>query len=386
MISSKQEVVIVGGGVAGCSIAYHLTKQGICPQIIERDAIASQASGKAWGIFALPAYIRLAAEGNLVPKGGLRLSARLSEEGYKRIPQLAQELKEEGGVDIAYGELPIIRAVFNENDEKYLQERISELEREGLAYKWIEADDVKARVPDIAPGVRRGLISPARQVEPYRYTLALAQAAETKGASIKQGEAIGLRCKGTRVTSVVLATGEVETDVVVLAMGPWTGQGISWLGKTIPMEVHRDQCLVLEVPSRLPQFRVTSSLAEGVSIIPKVDGKVILGRVEHDLVNFDERPTEAFRLSVIEAALATIPKLEEAKIIEHRAGLEAWEPNGGEPMLGRVPGLDNVYIATWLATFGIQWSPAVGRVMANLIATGSVDQIIEPFGPAKYFK
>ena len=55
-------------------------------------------------------------------------------------------------------------------------------------------------------------------------------------------------------------------------------------------------------------------------------------------------------------------------------------------MLGRVPGLDNVYIASWLATFGIQWSPAVGNYMANLIATGNVEQMIEPFGPAKYLK
>ena len=259
-------------------------------------------------------------------------------------------------------------------------------EKEGFEYTWIEANDVKAKVPDIAAGVRRGLISHARQVEPYRYTLALAQAAEKNGASIKQGEAIGLRCKGTRATSVVLATGEVETDVVVLAMGPWTGQGVSWLGKTMPIEVHRDQCLVLEVPGRLPPFRVTSNLVGGVSIIPKVDGKVILGRVEHDLVDFDERPTEKFRLSVLEATLATIPRLEEAKIIDHRAGLEVWQPGGGEPMLGRVPGLDNVYIASWLATFGIQWSPAVGNYMANLIATGNVEQMIEPFGPAKYLK
>jgi glycine/D-amino acid oxidase-like deaminating enzyme len=154
----------------------------------------------------------------------------------------------------------------------------------------------------------------------------------------------------------------------------------------MPLEVHRDQCLVLEVPVRLPPIRVTSSLAKGVSIVPKVDGKVILGRVEHDQVDFDERPTEGFRLSILEAALATIPKLEDARVIEHRAGLEAWQPNGGQPMLGRVPGFDNVYMATWLATFGIQWSPAVGRIMADLVATGSADRVIEPFTPAKYLK
>ena len=201
MVSSKQDVIIIGGGVAGCSIAYHLAKQGICPQIIERDAIASQASGKAWGIFVLPAYLRLAVEGNLVHKGGMRLCARLSEEGYKRIPKLAQELKEEGGLDVEYGELTVIRAVFDEDDENYLKKRVLELEKEGFEYTWIEANDVKAKVPDIAAGVRRGLISRARQVEPYRYTLALAQAAEKNGASLKQGEAIGLRCNCLLYTS-----------------------------------------------------------------------------------------------------------------------------------------------------------------------------------------
>ncbi len=383
-MSSKQDVVIVGGGVAGCSIAYHLAKQGIRSQIIERDAIASQASGKAWGMFGLPAFLRLAVEGNLLPVNGLLRSARLSEDSFYQIPHLAGELKETGGLDIHYGELPLIRAIFDENDERRLQKRVAELEKEGLEYRWIDAEEIKAVVPDIAPGIRPGIICPVRQVETYRYTLALAQAAEAKGASVRQGEVTGLRHQGNRITSVILTSGEVETDAGVLAMGPWTMEGTSWLGKTIPMEVHRDQCLVVDVPARRPSVRVTSSLSGGISVIPKVDGKVILGRVEHDVVDFDERPTEKFRLSILEAALATIPALETARITEHRAGLEAWQPDGGEPLLGRVPGFDNAYLATRLATFGIQWSPAVGRTMAELIATGNTDRLIEPFAPDRH--
>lgn len=381
---SKQEVVIVGGGVAGCSIAYHLAKRGIGSLIIERDAIASQASGKAWGMFGRASFVRLAVEGNLLPIGALKRSARLTEESFHRLPTLARDLKETGGIDTGYGDLPFIRAIYDEADEQRLQKRVSELESEGLEYRWIEAADIKAMVPDIAPGVRRGLIWPARQVEPYKYTLAFAQAAEAMGASIKQAEVIGLHRKGPRVTSVLLATGEIATDIVVLAMGPWTGQAVAWLEKTIPMEVHRDQCLVCEVPVKLPPVRITSSLSKGVSIIPKVDGKVIIGRVEHDLVDFDDRPTEEFRQSILEAALATLPRLEDARIIEHRAALEAWQPNGGEPLLGLVPGLDNVYLATWLATFGIQWSPEVGRTMADLIATGTADPLIKPFAPNRH--
>lgn len=383
---AKEEVVIVGGGVAGCSIAYHLSKQGVSSQIIERDAVASQASGKAWGFFPSPTLLVLYVEGVLVPEGGMRPCLRLTEEGFRRIPQLAQELKEEGGLDIGYGDLPVIRAVFDESEEKKIKQRAAELKSEGFEVSWLEADEVKARSPDIAPGVRGATFFPGRQVEPYRYTLALAQAAEKKGASIKQGEVVGFRSQGSRVTSVVLTAGEVETGVVVLAMGPWTGRAVSWLGKELPTRIHRDQCLVVELPQRLPPFRISSSRGEGVSILPKVDGKVILGRVEDDEVDFDDRPTEEFRLSVMEAALATMPGLEEARLVEHRAGLEGWHPTGGIPLLGRLPGWNNVYLATWLATFGIQWSPAVGRIMADLIVKGHAEEFLEPFRPDEYLE
>ena len=380
----KEDVVIVGGGVAGCSIAYHLAKQGVPSLIIERDAIGSQASGKAWGVISPSTNLVLYVEGDWVPEGTMRSCLSLSDEGLRRFPQLARELKEEGGVDVGYGELPVIRTVFDESEEKHLKERVSKLKGDGFEVSWIEADEVRARCPDIAPGVCGGTLWSGHQVEPYRYTLALAQAAEAKGASIKQGEAVGFRYQGSKVTSVILATSEIEADVVVLAMGPWTAQATAWLGKELPMRVTRDQCLVLEVPQWLPPWRITSGQGVGVAIVPKVDGKVILGHWEDDRVDFDDRPTEEFRLSVMEAAVATIPRLEEAKLVEHRAAVEAWHPNSGLPMLGRLPGWDNVYLVTWLAGFGIQWSPAVGRIMTDLIVKGRSENPIEAFNPARY--
>lgn len=383
-MSSKAEVVIIGGGVIGCSIAYHLAKQGVSSQIIERDAIASQASGRAWGVISPPTNILLSFEGTFVPRGSMRPCLSFSEEGLHRFPQLAQELKEEGGVDVEYGELPVIRTVFDETEEKDFKEQVSELKREGFEVSWVEGDEVKACSPDIAPGVLGGVLFPGHQVESYRYVLALAQAAEARGASIKQGEAVGFGYQGSRVTSVILARGEVEAEAVVLAMGPWTGQGTSWLGREIPMRVIRDQALRVEVPQRLPPYRLVSSRRGGVWIVPKVDGTVVLGHVVHDEVDFDDRPTEEAKNGMLDAAVALIPRLEEAKLVEHIVGLEAWQPTGGLPMLGRLPSWDNVYLATWMAGFGIQWSPAVGRIMADLIVTGRTEKSIEPLSPARF--
>jgi len=386
-VPSQKEVVIIGGGVIGCSIAYHLAKQGVPSQIIERDAVAARASGKAWAVISALARILLFFEDAVVPRGSMQPCLSFFEEGSQRFPQLALELKAEGGVDIEYGELPCLSVVSQESEERYLKGRVSELASEGFEVSWLDEDDIRIRVPDITSGVRGGVFFPGQQVEPYKYVLSLLQAAEARGASIRQGEAVGFRYQGTRVTTVILATGtEVEADVVVLAMGPWSSQGASWLGKEIPLIVRREQCLKVEVPQRLPLYRL---LNNQVAIIPKVNGTVILGRagahdaVHEEVVNFDDRPTEEAKISIMNAAVALLPKLEEAKLVEHRAGLEAWQPNGGLPMLGLLPGWDNVYLATWLATWGIQWSPAVGRVMADLIIKGRTEESIKPLSPAR---
>jgi len=380
---SNLNVVIIGGGVTGCSIAYHLAKHGVVSQIIERDAIASQASGKAWGCVSSPASILLFYEGHRTPKGSMRPCLSFFVEGLRRFPQLAQELREEGGLDIGYGELHPIRVIFQENEGKYLRERVSELNKEGFEASWIDGKDVRARFPSINPTIFGGVFLPGHQVESYRYVLALLQAAEAKGVSIKQGEAVGFRHQGSKVTGVTLTSGEVKADVFVLATGPWTGQGTSWLGKKLPMTVTREHCLRIRAPQRLPSYRLYSS---EVAIVPKVDGTVILGPIIYDVVTgFEDMPTEDARLKTMEDAVSLMPNLKEAELIEHSAGIECWQPGGGLPMLGRLPAWDNVYLATWTGPFGIQWSPAVGRIMADLIVNGKNAEA-EPFDPAKNVK
>ncbi len=175
---SKKEVVIVGAGVIGCSIAYHLARQGVSSQIIERESIAARASGKAWAIIPYPPGHYLTAERESQQPSDKQLFSTAEEGmtpwlelywlGYNRLPDIALDLQERGGIDIEYGELPAIRVALSESDEKVVKENLSYLRSKGYEGYWVERDDLRAIFPDINPLARGGKVSSLLQVEPYK--------------------------------------------------------------------------------------------------------------------------------------------------------------------------------------------------------------------------
>lgn len=396
-MSSQPEVVIIGAGAIGCSIAYHLGKHGISAQVIEKEAIAARASGKSWAVFAYPPRF-LALEGQpqellfSMPVGSVRPWLELIWLGYHRLPDVALELKETTGVDIGYGELSWIRVAFTDEQEATAR-RFLDLQREQGYYEgyWMDAVDLKNLFPAINPQTRGGMVFPYLQVEPYRYTLGLAQAAEQRGARIRQGEVVGFRRQGSRVTAALLATGtEVAGDVFVLATGPWSGLSTSWLGKPMPLLINREQCVRLEVSRPLPPCGLTAP--DGLTIIPKVSGDVIVGHAGLADLQPDcgaPQTTEEGKLMLLKDATELLPSLTEAKLVEHRGDFEGWSPppNRIRPVLGRLPDWDNVHIAARFGTLGMMLSLGTGRVMADLIQGGDripvrFKHLIEVLSPA----
>ena len=223
-------------------------------------------------------------------------------------------------------------------------------------------------------------------MEAYRYVLALAQAAERRGASIKYGEAMGFGQQGQRVNSVKLTSGEeVGTGAVVVAMGPWSAQGTSWLGGEMPLESVRASTVKVEMPQRYPPYGPTRGMdsADGV-LWPKVDGSVLVGYVEDRGVGLDDDWVKLGTINKMVAdGVSLVPRLSEARLVEARAGILGYTPDS-LPILGRLSGWDNVYVAAGLGTFGICLSPAVGRIMADLIATDRTAQDMEPLSPARF--
>jgi D-amino-acid dehydrogenase len=315
-----------------------------------------------------------------MPAGSVRPWLELFWLSYLRLADIALDVKEKGGMDIEYGAFPHTMLAFSERAEDHLRNELTFIRNAGYYDgEWLTAEDLRSQFPDLNPKVRGGLNLPFMQVEPFKYTLGLAQSAEKMGAGFRQGEVVGFGTKGGRVSSVKLASGtEIEADVVVIAMGPWSGQGASWLGKDLPIMLNRAQLLRVEVPRRLPLH----GLATGrCAVIPKVNGEVILGPLVDDIQQeFDSSLTEESKNRAITESTRILPSLEHAKIIEHRGDLEGWSPppNHIQPVLGRLPEWDNAYLAARMGTLGITMSAGVGHVMADLIVNN--DQ------PSMHFK
>jgi glycine oxidase len=408
-MAMKNGVIIVGAGAAGCSVAYHLARRGITSQIIDREGIASRASGKAWAIWRYPPATCSVSDLDLtVSLSSILADAEIQSEiaqrqeyaqrivdlhwiGYHRLPEAIRELEERGEIDVGYRELSLVKIALSGEVEEVYKKDLSAIKSAGhYEGDWLEPDALQAIFPTINPQIKGGLCFPGFKVEPYKYTLCLAQAAEKMGCTIHSGKVVGFGSRSSRVTSVVLASGaEIEATEVVLAMGPWIGQATSWLGKELPVQLLREQCLKVELPRPFPPYGIETTKG---GIISESDNQVLLNSyvVWPDLVtNFDSALTEESKLSAIEMATNLLPEIENGSVVEHRGDLECWAPGlRMRPVLGRHPEWDNVYLASRFGTCGIMLSLSVGELMAELIARGGqapyrVEKLLDTLSPAE---
>jgi len=380
VFSQKKEIVIIGAGATGCSIAFHLAKQGIPATVYERDSIASRASGKALAMIPYPGDLLqfecLTCPDDIfyMPQGAFGPFIELFWEAYERMPEMAAELKEDGGIDIGFGELAWTYVSISEREEKSFRDLLVLQKARGFHQGWwMEASELKSIYPDINPKVRGGMVVPNLQVEPYRYTLGLAQAGEKIGVEFRQGEMVGFKHRGAIVTAVTLATGtEVPGDVFVMAMGPWNQIATEKLGRKIPIIINQDECLRLQPNKEFPPVALIgiSEIGCGQLIMPKTDGSVILGNasVPDPRPDYDNTLKEANRLRIMEGAIELMPSLNDAKFIEHRGDLLHWSPGPyhWQPVLGLLPPWENVYVAMRIP-LGITMSLGIGRCMADII-------------------
>lgn len=365
------DVVIVGAGAIGCAIAYFLSKEGVKVVVVEKDSLGSHASGFAPGSLN-PTRLSPEAMSLLLP---------LSWESFQMHGVLSQELKEEAGIDYHFCPSPRIILAFTQSEATELRSMVDSQQRQGFKVYWLDRGDVLSLESRVSPEVIGAVCSEdGAELDSYQYVLALAQAAEKYGAEIRHGDVIGLKRNGTKVTAVQLASGDIDCERVILAMGPWAGLASSWLGFTIPVTPQRGQVLRMQVAGS--PFPYTLYWANHYITQTRHDGLIYTGTTHED-VGFDDQPTETGKDSIINGLLTMMPSLVEAELVLQTACLRPL-PADGLPLLGEVPGWGGVYLATGHWTKGILLSPITARIITDLMVRGRASISIEPFAPTRF--
>ena len=364
------DVVVIGAGVVGCSVAYYLARQGVDVALLEKEAIGSGASFHATGSLSL-----------LGAEFSAGASFDMARASYAEFPQLVAELETASGMDLLYQRRPSLRLALDD-EEIDLISSLMEWQQPHVNMRWIDAGEVRAIEPRLSPAIIGAVYEDeSAQLDSYRFNLALARGAELKGAKIINREVTGLITIGSRVAGVRTASGDIHCDTTVVAAGAWSRAFTTWLDFPVPVRPMKGERLLLNYPGD-PLPVLISSPKRG-HMISRLDGLTSVGSTggrDYDRrelfmgEEFDRQPTESARLELLQRAIDVLPDLERAELVQQLAGSRPLSPDS-KPIIGPVPGWEGVLLATGHTTKGIHLGPITGRIIADYVCDGSTGAV-----------
>jgi len=362
------KVVIAGGGVIGSAIAFYLTDAGAEVVVVERGELAGEASGAAAGLLIPPD--RAAAP------GAFRDICLASLALYHPIIERVQR---ESGIDVQCVASGILVVAQTPERVAMLKAHASWQTKHGVPTQWVEGAELRELEPALSPGALGAAFSRGElNVDPGRVTRAFAFAAKAGGADLRTGTMLtGFLGRGG-LTGVSTNVGEITgADCVVLAAGPWTEDLARRLGAKIPTPPMRGQMIAYH--STAVRHAIWG---EDGYLVPKAGGLLYAGATVED-VGFRKRTTPRALATLRRMAGTLVPSLRKAEVASEWAGLRPGSPDD-LPIIGRLPGRENVYVATGHFRNGILLAPITGKLMSQLILKGRTEMPLEPFSPARF--
>jgi glycine oxidase len=354
-VKKTWDVIIIGGGIIGLSLALALRKRGATVLVVERGEPGREASHAAGGMLV---------ECSLETPAALQPPATASARMY---PEFAQDLQFDSGSHVDLRDHGTI--VFPPPEHVY--------ERPGFTLATLLPVPLAELEPLLAEPERPAFYLKERSVDPRALTSAAWKAAKRRGVDFSTGDEVSAvtlaegRAAGVKTTKTAFHAAKV-----VNCAGAWSGQIAPQAFPTRPV---KGQMLCLLMPSRTFLTHVIRS--PQVYLIPRSDGRLLVGATVEE-AGFDKRTDIATIQRLHQAALDLIPKLREAKILEDWAGLRPGTPDA-LPILGptETPGY---YVATGHFRDGILLAPITAEIMAAVVEGHAAEYDLAPFSPARF--
>ena len=340
------DVIIVGGGIIGLSLARELRKRSASVLVVERGMPGREASHSAAGMLAISEV-----------SGPLQ---SLGSASFRMYPEFVHELQDESGVDVDFRQDGTLQ--FGDSD---------------LAEPALRLEQIREMEPNLAPVQGGGVLLQEASVDPRGLVSAALQACKHRGVDTSSGDEVtAIDMEGERAVGITTAKTRFAARAVVNCAGAWAGL-LSTGG--FPTRPVKGQMLAVALPSR--NFLRHVIRAPEVYLVPRTDGRLLIGATVEE-AGYDKRVDPATIHRLRQSAIALMPALSESRILESWAGLRPGTPDS-LPILGatQVPGY---FVATGHFRDGILMTPVTARAMAQVVSGDKCGYDLRPFSADRF--
>ena len=367
--SRAADVLIMGGGIIGCSIAWRLAQAGISVTVLDRSEPGAEASSAAAGM--------LAPVGEMVEP---RTFSDLCVASRGLYPGFAAELEESSGHHVGYRSDGSLLVALNEELEEELAKVHHTQAAQGFTLHPLTAAEVHGRLTGLSPQIRSGLFVPGDHwVDNERLMRALIIACQRASVRLEAGQAVHkFHIKGDHIEGIAAGSGLTYTArTYVLAAGCWSGEVAGELGLHLPITPCCGQMMEFETPRELPNV-----VRAGIHyLVPRPERRLLLGTTA-EYAGFEKAVTAQGLLSILEGAVQLMPLVNNFRFRRAWAGLR---PDTADhlPVLGYGE-MENLIFATGHFRNGILLAPVTAEIIADLILKGSTSRPIESYRPTRF--
>jgi glycine oxidase len=370
-MNQSSDVIIIGAGIIGCSIAYRLAGEGLRMTVIEKGRPGEEASSAAAGMLTPQAE---AAHGVSGPFAELCLAS------HRLYPGFVAEVEEASGVKIGYGTTGSVFVATDFVEATALAGLLERQQTAGRPAEELSPQHVRELEPALAEDIQVGVYLPDdHYVENRVLMTALVAAATRRGVEfITETPVVGLQFDDSHVVGVQIPGRVLTGSIVINAAGCWAGL-VDPTGRVrLPTRPIRGQIVCLQQHPQPLRHLVHST---GCYMVPWPDGRILVGATVEN-AGYKKEVTAQGVHQLLSAALKIAPPLQSAQVRDVWAGLRPDTPDN-LPLLGATT-ISNLIAATGHFRNGILLAPITAKLITELITAGQASMSLDPFSPQRF--